>query len=114
MREESLFKRIILTLFNCFEHLDIFVTSIFKSAVTESRFNDPLAGTSAFHFFEVSSNQSSYLKLFWTHSVLSSYLLIKHISSAIMGWLLYFGPKEKDFGIAHRTTFEKCAIGRFL
>ena len=65
MREESLFKRIILTLFNCFEHLDIFVTSIFKSAVTESRFNDPLAGTSAFHFFEVSSNQSSYLKLFW-------------------------------------------------
>ena len=35
------------------------------------------------------------------HSVLSSYLLTKHISSAIMGWLLYFGPKLKDLGMGN-------------
>ena len=42
---------------------DIFVTSIIKSAVTETRFNDPLAGTSAFPIFR-GVKKSSYLKPF--------------------------------------------------
>ena len=48
------------------------------------------------------------------HSVFSSYLLMKHITSPIMGWLLNFNPKWKDFAmgnffywaiIAHRLYF---------
>ena len=35
------------------------------------------------------------------HSVFSSYLLTKHISSAIMGWLLSFNPKWKDFAMGN-------------
>ena len=33
------------------------------------------------------------------HSVLSSYLLIKHIPSAIMGQFALLGPPKKDFGV---------------
>ena len=36
-----------------------------------------------------------------TGSVLSSYLLIKHIASAILGWLLYFDPKLKDLAMGN-------------
>ena len=34
-----------------------------------------------------------------THSVLSSYLLIKHIPSGIMGQFPLLGPPKKDFGV---------------
>ena len=36
-----------------------------------------------------------------THSVFSSYLLMKHIPSPIMGWLLNFNPKWKDFAVGN-------------
>ena len=38
------------------------------------------------------------------HSVFSSYLLIKHISSPIMGWLLNFNHKWKDFPMGNFFT----------
>ena len=52
-------------------------------------------------YFWKSLWKSGYCQALPGHSVFSSYLLIKHISSAILGWLLYFGPKWKDFAIGN-------------
>ena len=38
-------------------------------------------------------------KVIPSHSVLSSFLLIKHIPSAIMGQFALLGPPKKDFGM---------------
>ena len=50
-------------------------------------------------FVAVTPEAIKYVAVF--HSVFSSYLLTKHISSAIMGWLLIFNPKWKDFAMGN-------------